>query len=756
MAVERDGALMAGPSPAPQPLELWAGIECTVNRVGDLYLDQVERSGHASRIDDLDLFAALGVRTVRYPVLWERTAPDGLEHADWSWPDARLHRLRTLGIAPIVGLVHHGSGPRSTSLLDPGFAAKLAAYAASVAARYPWVDAYTPVNEPLTTARFSALYGHWYPHARSDLAFARALLAQCRAVVLAMRAIRVVNAGARLVQTDDLGYTWSTPALAAQAAFENERRWLTWDLLCGRMDRHHRLWGWLRAIGVAEAELTWFTDNPCPPDVLGVNHYLSGERFLDERIERYPADSHGGNGRDRYADVLAARVLVGGAAGPQPLLHQAWQRFHLPIAITEAHNGCTREEQLRWLLELWDAARRAGARGVDVKAVTVWSWLGTHGWDNLVTEPGGQYEPGVFDVRAPRPRPTAVATLVRELATGQRPTHPVLASPGWWRRRERLHFPPVSLAGQSPSTQSRTPAASGRGRPRPLLVVGAAGTLGRATVRLCQERGLPCIPLRRADVDITHGEALSDLVERLRPWAIVNAAGYVRVDDAEADQVRCHRENVVGPTVLAETCARHGLALVTFSSDLVFDGQRSTPYVEHDTPAPLNVYGRTKAEAEARVLAILPSALVVRTSAFFGPWDAYNFVHAALRTLTSESGPFVAADDAVVSPTYVPHLVQAYLDLLIDGERGVWHLANLGAVTWYQLALSAAQAAGADASRLEGRPTAALHLAAARPRYSALASEHGQLLPSLEAALAEYVAERPWEETEARITPAAG
>jgi dTDP-4-dehydrorhamnose reductase len=163
--------------------ELWAGVECTVNRVGDVYLDQLELSGHAARIEDLDLLAALGVTAVRYPVLWERTAPEGPKRADWAWPDARLSRLRELNLRPVVGLVHHGSGPPTTSLVDEGFADGLAQYARAVAERYPWVEDYTPVNEPLTTARFSGLYGHWYPHGRDAPTFARAILTQVRAVI---------------------------------------------------------------------------------------------------------------------------------------------------------------------------------------------------------------------------------------------------------------------------------------------------------------------------------------------------------------------------------------------------------------------------------------------------------------------------------------------------------------------------------------------------------------------------------------------
>lgn len=422
------------------PLELWAGMECTVNRVGELYLDQIERSGHATRPSDLDRIAELGIRTIRYPVLWERTAPEGLDRADFRWADERLGRLKELGIRPIVGLMHHGSGPRYTSLLDPDLPEKLAAFARMVATRYPWVDAYTPVNEPLTTARFSALYGHWYPHARDDLSFARALLLQCRAIALAMRAIREVNPSAILVQTEDLGETKSTPQLAYQARLENERRWLTFDLLTGRVDRHHPMWSYMRRSGVQKAELEVLLKEPCPPDILGINHYVTSERFLDEAIEAYPPSTHGGNGRHVYADVEAVRVCEEGLVGPRLLLRQAWKRYRTPCAITEAHLGCTREEQMRWLMDVWQGAQGARQDGVDVRAVTAWAVLGSFDWDSLVTRDAGHYEPGMFDVRGPSPRPTALAHLARELAAGRVPRHPVLQSPGWWRRPERLLY----------------------------------------------------------------------------------------------------------------------------------------------------------------------------------------------------------------------------------------------------------------------------------------------------------------------------
>src|SRR5947209_12103569 len=94
------------------PLELWGGAECTINRVEDQYIEQLGRSGHISRVSDFDLFAQLGIKAVRHGVLWEQIAPRGLESADWAWADSSLQRIRELGIQPIVGLVHHGSGPR--------------------------------------------------------------------------------------------------------------------------------------------------------------------------------------------------------------------------------------------------------------------------------------------------------------------------------------------------------------------------------------------------------------------------------------------------------------------------------------------------------------------------------------------------------------------------------------------------------------------------------------------------------------------
>lgn len=158
--------------------EIWGGLECTINRIGDRYRDQLISSGHYKRGDDIAAFAELGIRALRYPILWEKHQPDPDTDPDFSWVETRLNEIRTHDIEPIAGLLHHGSGPAFTSLDDPMFPEKLARYAGEVARKFPWIKYYTPVNEPLTTARFSGLYGFWYPHHASEKAFFRMLLNQ--------------------------------------------------------------------------------------------------------------------------------------------------------------------------------------------------------------------------------------------------------------------------------------------------------------------------------------------------------------------------------------------------------------------------------------------------------------------------------------------------------------------------------------------------------------------------------------------------
>ncbi|MFL5598059.1 MAG: SDR family oxidoreductase, partial [Gemmatimonadaceae bacterium] len=411
-----------------------------------------------------------------------------------------------------------------------------------------------------------------------------------------------------------------------------------------------------------------------------------------------------------------------------------WDRYRLPIAITEVHLGCTREHQLRWLAEAWDAATALRAENVDVRAVTIWSMLGCHGWSSLLTRDFDDYESGVFDLRSPSPRPTALAEMVRSLSRLGRFDHPVLHGTGWWRDEARFSYGRAQNESYSPSTPAigTTP----NEIPRPILITGCRGTLGEAFRRVAIERGLHVRTLDHSSLDIADRDAVRAALAAIRPWAVINAAGYVRVDDAESEIEACWRTNTKGALVLGEECRDKAIKLVSFSSDLVFSGDATRPYTERDPVSPLNVYGRSKAAAEAKLLET-GDALIIRTSAFFGPWDSYNFVTTTLSAL-AQGTRVRAAVDTIVSPTYVPDLVDLTLDLLIDGERGIWHLANRGEVSWAEFARLAARAASLDESLVVGMPMKQLGLPAARPVYCVLGSERGTLMPSLDDAIRRY------------------
>jgi dTDP-4-dehydrorhamnose reductase len=703
---------------------LWGGVECTLVRIGDDYRNQIVETGHSARFADIDAMAELGVKAVRYPILWESVAPESPSELDFSWHDRRLERLREHGIKVIAGLLHHGSGPHYTNLLDPEFPDRLADYAVRVARHYPWIEAWTPVNEPLTTARASCLYGHWYPHLTDIDAAFRATVIQCLGIARTMRALRSLSPNAQLIATEDVPKTFSTAELQYQADHENERRWLTFDLLTGRVVPGHHFYRWLRNKSATEAQLAELASGDGRPDILGFDHYLTSERYLDHRVERYPTVQAGSNGRHRYVDVEAVRVRkLQGEVGPALRLRETWERYGIPIAITEVHHGCTREEQVRWLKEMWDAAESERARGADIRAVTLWAMFGAVDWRSLLTRRDGIYDVGAFDTRSETPRPTLLAKAAAKLGRGERFEHPVLDLPGWWKRPGRTHALPRF---------DMLPAAMNR-RARPIMITGATGTLGNAFSRICSHRGLAHVVTTREELDITDEASIARALDRYRPWAVINTAGFIPLHEAQQDSEECFRVNATGPELLARACKLHGIPLVTFSSDLVFDGTLGRAYVESDEPAPSGAYGRSKAEAEARLMTIDSDALIIRTSTFFGPWDRFNFLVSTIDKLKRGEEVY-ASDRTIVSPTYVPDLVHATLDLLLDEEHGIWHLTNQGAVSWHDLAREAAAIGKVDGSLVRRSEPDDRSEAA----DTSLTSDRGLLLRPLDRALVEF------------------
>jgi dTDP-4-dehydrorhamnose reductase len=507
-----------------------------------------------------------------------------------------------------------------------------------------------------------------------------------------MQAIREVSSGATYIQNEDIGKVHATPTLAYEADLQNERRWLTFDLLCGRVDRDHPMWDVLSE-GMTDEELQRYLDEPFPPDIVGFDHYVSSERFLDDALDPYPDRYHSRNGRHRFADVEAVWSLSEGPVGVESLLQEAWDRYRMPLALTEVHLGGTREEQIRWLVESYEAALGVRSRGGDVRAVTTWALLGMYDWNSLMLDPSGFYESGAFDVRGGTPRETALADTIRALANGGSYAHPVLSVPGWWRRPERLIYrrdgvePPPAASGRDvrrteglPSERadlhavgsSRTSHASAATK---MALVTNAGALADAFRTACTSRGLAF-----EEVEVgpdAAPEDVADAITAIRPWAVLDVVGIgASIGDAfeEGSLSRPLRpatvDRVVGAhRAVAAAAEQLGVALLVASSWTVFDAGHDRPRIETEPPDARTDLGRAWRRAEAGVLAEAPNALLVRP----GPLLGSPLVPVDLAGRSD-------AGSIVVAPAFAPDVANVALDLLIDGEGGIWHLANAGLV----------------------------------------------------------------------------
>ena len=270
-------------------------------------------------------------------------------------------------------------------------------------------------------------------------------------------------------------------------------------------------------------------------------------------------------------------------------------------------------------------------------------------------------------------------------------------------------------------------------------MIGASGLLGQALAREAGARGdrvtgtysgEPVEGLRH--LDLADVDAVGRLIADTRPALVALAAAMTHVDGCEARPDLAHRLNALAPGTVAEACRGIGARLVHFSTDYVFDG-REGPSDEDKAPNPLSVYGRTKLEGERNALTALPSALVVRTCANFG-WNRLrgkeNSVTAVVNRLR-RGEPVPLFTDQWVSPSYVPHVARAALDLLEKGASGVVHVATAGCHT----RLEAGEAV-ADVFRLPRellRPTtmAGSRLVAPRPARSCLASRRLGRFPDI-------------------------
>ena len=281
---------------------------------------------------------------------------------------------------------------------------------------------------------------------------------------------------------------------------------------------------------------------------------------------------------------------------------------------------------------------------------------------------------------------------------------------------------------------------------RKVAIFGAGGQLGVELKREFGERGYQVAAWDRIDVDITNAPAVESAVGGLGPEFVVNAAAYNQVDVAETEPTAAYAVNALAVRNLALACRQADAKLIHFSTDYVFDGRSTRPYVETDPTHPLGAYAVSKLAGELYAQAYLDHPLVVRTSGVFGPGGLQtargNFIELMLR-LARENKPIRVVEDHVASPTYAPALAKCTADLAEMKASGVFHVGGGTPITWYDYAKIIFREAGLAP---ELRPTneREYRTAARRPRYSALSNGKMEAagvksMPSLEIAVRSYL-----------------
>lgn len=215
-----------------------------------------------------------------------------------------------------------------------------------------------------------------------------------------------------------------------------------------------------------------------------------------------------------------------------------------------------------------------------------------------------------------------------------------------------------------------------------VVLLGAGGQLGHSVQELKPE-GIELIGFRSTELDITNEAQLIEKLDAAQPDVIINAAAYTQVDKAEEEPELAFQVNALGPQLISQWVAKNDSRLIHISTDFVFDGKKTTPYVETDQPNPLNVYGKSKLEGEKNISALIPGqSVIVRTSWLYSN-HGNNFLNTMLR-LFEERDSLSVVDDQIGSPTTTTALAEVLWKVVERGEiSGLYHWSCDGAVSWF-------------------------------------------------------------------------
>jgi len=252
-----------------------------------------------------------------------------------------------------------------------------------------------------------------------------------------------------------------------------------------------------------------------------------------------------------------------------------------------------------------------------------------------------------------------------------------------------------------------------------VVVTGATGLVGRATISTFAAKGANVVGLTRAKLDISDESAVREILGAEQPDVVVNCAAWTDVDGCETDNDRAFRANALGPELLARACRDSGSLLITISTDYVFDGAKDGFYTQRDQPNPQSVYARSKLEGEQRAQTACARTVVVRSAYIFGE-SGRNFLCTFLDSV--RAGKQVKAiNDAWGTPTYAPHLAARLYELATRDLPGLYHVVNAGeGASFAEFVDQALEIGGLDRSLAQAVSMDSLRRPAPRPRNSRL------------------------------------
>ncbi len=275
---------------------------------------------------------------------------------------------------------------------------------------------------------------------------------------------------------------------------------------------------------------------------------------------------------------------------------------------------------------------------------------------------------------------------------------------------------------------------------RKILITGSNGMLGQALTGQLQEKGEDFTGLSHSDLDITDKKKVLEVFSSLKPSLVIHAAAWTDVDGCEREPKKAFLINEGGTENISMACMKNGANLVYISTDFVFDGKKKEPYTEDDKPNPINVYGASKLAGEEKVRQSLKSYYIIRSSWLFGQ-GRHNFVTRVLSWAKTQS-PLKIVEDHVGTPTYTRDLARGIVQFIQDSSPGLYHIANSGHASRYELAKAILAYSGHEEVEVIPVRHKDFSEVAHRPVFSALGTSRVNLnLPHWQEALKDYLRE---------------